>query len=409
MEKGGEGVNRRTVLKAALLAAGVAVLPNSTRAETSPKNKRPEGLSTLDKLKKPSEQIKWFADKLGPQGSLWPMLRDGDFTDDELRVLLRSLASVSRALNEPLSSNLRDKELLRIKSSLPTLDHVPHLYTISVRNSGGQWHDFGNVSMYEYKGRPYIQSSAHVMEYVAKEVPQIEPFFRKPALLNDKPTDVTFATLSSVPVFDGHDNKIVQMPSDLDSRTCHGQLNVVMGYKNDGGAQSIAGIVLPTPEKMRERLKNFWTPGVQYTPEALEVVKSQKEGGLFLMPSFLGETSAENNNFRAAGRSGSFRLVFSPKHGQFVPASNFASGSPGVDKETGMFLGWVDSMTHVVRGLSEIDSAINGGQFQKSLTPRHVPELEPGTFEIVPGVYLRSVRRRLQKPTSSSLVTNVQK
>ncbi len=413
MNEGTNGIarspSRRELIRTALSAALVAAVPQMTVAkEKAPTNRRPPGFEKLDTIL-PSEQLKWFADKLGPEGGLWPMLRDGDFTDDELKIVLRSLASVSRALNNPSSEDLKDYELSQMRNSIPSLDDIPHLYTIAMRAKDGKWHDFGNVQVYVYKGKPYIQSSGHVIEGVAKYAPEISKYFHATPEKNGRPVDVTFAPLAKVPVFDDHDTIAVEMPEDLDTRTCHGQINVVMGYKDDGGALSIAGIVLPTPDKMRERLDLFWSTNSGDTLDALKVVQKQKEGGLFLMPSFLGQLEPDKTRVRAAGRSGSFRLVRSPRHGYFVPASNFSSGASLVDETTGMFRGWVDSMTHVTRGLKDISEKLLRTSLP-TILPRHVPTLESGTFEIMQGVYLRSVhRRRSRGPATPSSATHVQR
>ncbi len=381
---------RRSALKkiGILVSGAVAksLLPTTAKAESLP---RPAGLDRLAAMR-PSEQMQWFADKLGPRGSLWPMLRAGDFTDTEIRNVLGAMAGIANALNAPESN---DPRLEGMRQEIRALADTPHLYTVSERVNG-RWHDYGNAQVVNYKGRPYIKSSAHVIDGIAAQHTSLVDHFRTPSLRNGHRPDVLFAPLRSVPGGGAQSNRPVEVPEDFNPQECHGQVNVIIGYKDDGGLLIHSGIVLPTPPAMVSRLRAHWAISTPTEQRQLDVIMRQGEGGLMLMPAFFGEAQFNTQLIRASGRSGSLRRVYSPRHRMFVPASNFASGLRGVTN--GMYRGWVDSMTHVSRGLEEMHqvmmSAHEGAPRMVDLAPKL--NFGPGVYEIVPGIYLRSVRNR---------------
>lgn len=51
------------------------------------------------------DQLTWFQNVLGPNGGLWPRLREGNFTDEELSKLFNRLGQVAEELNDPKSAD----------------------------------------------------------------------------------------------------------------------------------------------------------------------------------------------------------------------------------------------------------------------------------------------------------------
>ncbi len=374
--------DRRLVLKGVLATIGAISVPLGNTAEAV------EGLESLERMSVP-EKLDWFAQKLGPRGSLWPRIREGNFSDKELKSILRAMADIAEGLN---TNTVQDRTLQGIRERLPRLEDVPHMYTVAIWREG-KFVDVGNAQIYQFDGLPYIQTSMHLIEGLSRFFPDVLKYFRTPSIRAAAQPDIAYAALTQAPITDDADRRLLDVPTDFDPRACHGQINTIIGYKDDGGIDITSGVVWPTPPKMLARLWKYWgtQPGSDAKTQALMAL--MHESGLMLVPSYFSEYSPEGQR-RGAGRSGSLRLVYSPPHREFVPASNFAAISGA--SVHGWATGWVDSMTHNQRGLTQMRDTVKSGRLQ-SMSPSSYAHIEKGAHELIPGVYLRSVRHRVAR------------
>jgi len=377
MSEGGENPerpDRRKVLRM-MGAAAVAALPGI-----------PNKVSAAESMLPIPELLRRFQNDLGPKGGMWPRLREGRFTDKELDQLFASLARITKALNT--KGPKIDPTITAIQERLPDLKDVPHLYTISTRSPDGKYADFGNCSIVAYKGMTYLQTAQHVIDVFRKSRPDLYKLFTVPPVLRggDPLPDVTVARFENVPVLTAEDEKAVEMPADFDPLTVGGQLNVIMGYKEDGGFIRHASLVLPTPPAMRRRLWKYFGFAEPTTAEEAYTIARMEQGGLILVPEFFGEIKGIEP--RSAARSGSVRYTESPLHRAFIPTSGFFS-IVGNSRMEGFAAGFVDSASHLVRALKEADA-----QKRPSLTYKTI-DATLGVFEIAPDVFLRKVHTRV--------------
>ena len=333
-------------------------------------------------------QINWFEAVLGPSGSLWPLIREGDFSDAALDLLFRVLANISNALN---GGDTAGPQMRQYRERLPDISDIPHTYTLAADMTDGSVRDIGNVQATSYSGKLYLQSSRHVIDVFRETHPDFVKAFHVPARLSpqDPQPDVAVARLSRVPITDESDMRVIDIPSDFNPREAGGQVNVIIGFKEDGGIVRHAGIVLPTPPAMLSRLHAYLGLSPVSSIDQFETFAMMQHGGLMLMPSFFAEVAT--GGLRAAGRSGSLRLSYSPKHRSFIPSSNFMAMI--MEKQVnGLSLGFVDSATHAMRAYREAEERSKKQAPMRVLQPRPVVAMK-GYFEISSGVYLRDFQR----------------
>jgi hypothetical protein len=368
----------------AAASGAMLALPTRALAGSEIQNQVEKVLRSVSELS-PSQQLKWWEKEMGPEGRLWHFVREGDFSDAALQHLFTILGSTSRALND---QSVRDSEMKEYRDRIPDLSEIPHMYTLAADMSDGTTQDIGNVQVVHHKGKLLLQSSRHVVDVLRKTHPELRAAFYAPSRKNpnDPEPDIAFARLARAPVVSDADRRVIDIPADFSARDSYGQVNVVYGFKSDGGPIRHAGLVLPTPPKMLQRLHTYWQASPVRSMDEMHVLGQMQQGGLMLMPDFFGELD-EKERPRGLGRSGSLRLVYSRKHQTFVPGSNFMAIMSG-RQEAGLSLGFVDSVTHSVRALTELDAQARSGAPARSLLPRAVPD-RPGYFRIDRGVYLR--------------------
>ena len=386
---------RRTFLKAAGSAGAAVVLGARVEANTIPPF--PEGLDRLDTMPV-FQQIAWFQDKVGKTGSLWPHLRDArHLTDEHLRKIFAALATISKALNDP--SPNKDPRVQQLKDSIGVAENFVHMYTLTLAN-GDSLVDIGNAQVMQHTGRPILRTAEHVVAALRKRAPHLAPvldMFQVPPPLKrgDPLPDEAVALLKRVPIMDPQDIAVPELPFDFNPLNSLGQINIVTGFKADGGLVKTAGIVLPTPPSMARRIDAYL--GIESKKDTARTDARIAQGGLMLMPRFFGE-SDHTDNPRARGRSGARRLVYSPDHKQFVPAGGYIV-IVGNSEVNGLSVNYVDSASHTVRAIQTMEEKFAKSRAEGSILPMLSCEPErnkPGLWRIGPGLYLRSVRHRLR-------------
>lgn len=258
---------------------------------------------------------------------------------------------------------------------------MPHLYTICVLDGENKLVEIGNGGFFAYRGAAFLRTAEHVASQLSRFGMDVGAHFHVPSG-NPQP-DEAIARIGPIPTRAGVDQEILNFPDDLDMLSLGGQVNVLMGYKDDGLFVRWAGIVVPTPPPMLARVYTYFNVRAPGSEVEIKINARLGQGGLMLVPKFFGEP-VSSTEVRASGRSGSMRFVYSPKERCFVAAAGFVAVTQEISVAGGRFaLGYVESVANFKRGLEEASA--------KSLPPiklQPVPAMR-GMLQIAPRVFLR--------------------